>query len=148
MYKYSEDFAPFSPDKIVERAIEEAFADEKGERTPFSYDLLDNNCEHFATWCVTGRKLSLQVWKIRMVLEMFVKNAFLGASVERIRNQKAHERGMICDACFARNERLLNVERKKIENKNDVNVGDIITFSYYNFWHSAVVLEIEEATDK
>ncbi len=25
------------------------------------YDLLENNCEHFATWCVTGEKESNQV---------------------------------------------------------------------------------------
>lgn len=34
------------------RSIEDGFG---------RYDLLTNNCEHFARWCVSGRKESLQV---------------------------------------------------------------------------------------
>ena len=43
----------FSPDETVERAESKL-----GER---DYHLLGRNCEHFATWCVTGRHTSEQV---------------------------------------------------------------------------------------
>lgn len=42
-----------SPDEIMERA--EGRLDER------RYSLLFNNCEHFATWCVTGIATSKQV---------------------------------------------------------------------------------------
>ena len=40
--------AACSPEEIVERAIEEVGTDFGG------YNLLTNNCEHFAFWCATG----------------------------------------------------------------------------------------------
>lgn len=42
-----------APDQVMERAISRL-----GER---QYDLLFNNCEHFATWCKTGRSESAQL---------------------------------------------------------------------------------------
>lgn len=41
------------PDEVIERA--ESRLNEQG------YDLVFNNCEHFATWCVTGKARSKQV---------------------------------------------------------------------------------------
>lgn len=46
----------FAPIGVAERAI-----DRLGEK---GYDLTDRNCEHFATWCVTGKSLSQQVKEI------------------------------------------------------------------------------------
>ncbi|MGF1518397.1 MAG: lecithin retinol acyltransferase family protein [Nodosilinea sp.] len=43
----------YSPDVVIERATSRL-----GER---QYDLLLNNCEHFATWCTTGRNDSRQL---------------------------------------------------------------------------------------
>ncbi|MBD2106185.1 lecithin retinol acyltransferase family protein [Nodosilinea sp. FACHB-13] len=43
----------YDPDVVVERAISRL-----GER---QYDLLLNNCEHFANWCTTGRSESRQL---------------------------------------------------------------------------------------
>ncbi|TVQ14314.1 MAG: hypothetical protein EA368_01350 [Leptolyngbya sp. DLM2.Bin27] len=43
----------YSPDTVIERA-----ASRLGER---QYDLLQNNCEHFANWCTTGRSESRQL---------------------------------------------------------------------------------------
>ncbi|BFG77833.1 hypothetical protein PTKU46_58660 [Paraburkholderia terrae] len=43
----------YSPDEIVERA--------KGRLGTGGYNLLWNNCEHFAVWCATGVKESEQV---------------------------------------------------------------------------------------
>lgn len=45
--------AKFSPEEIVERAL--AHVDREG------YHLVVDNCEHFATWCATGRRESRQV---------------------------------------------------------------------------------------
>lgn len=43
----------YAPDVVIERATSRL-----GER---QYDLLLNNCEHFATWCTTGRSESRQL---------------------------------------------------------------------------------------
>lgn len=43
----------FEPEKIAERAMSRM-----GES---AYQLFSNNCEQFATWCVTGRASSRQV---------------------------------------------------------------------------------------
>lgn len=48
--KYQEDV---SADEVIKRAESRL-----GER---AYKLLINNCEHFATWCVTGKAKSKQV---------------------------------------------------------------------------------------
>ena len=45
--------AAFPPDEIAARAC--AHVDRDG------YDLVVDNCEHFATWCATGRRASRQV---------------------------------------------------------------------------------------
>jgi len=36
----------------------------------FSYDLLNNNCEHFARWCKTGNDLSIQASIAKGVLKL------------------------------------------------------------------------------
>ncbi|WP_017300835.1 lecithin retinol acyltransferase family protein [Nodosilinea nodulosa] len=43
----------YTPEIVIERATSRL-----GER---QYDLLQNNCEHFATWCTTGRSESRQL---------------------------------------------------------------------------------------
>lgn len=40
------------------------------------YDLLTNNCEHFATWCASGRKISTQV--------VFVSEGAIGKAIRSI----------------------------------------------------------------
>ncbi len=44
---------PYPPDLVMQRAESRL-----GER---QYDLLQNNCEHFANWCTTGRSESRQL---------------------------------------------------------------------------------------
>lgn len=48
-YKRSE--SPYSPSEIKKRAL-----DYKGKK---NYNLVTRNCEHFATWCVFGKKESI-----------------------------------------------------------------------------------------
>ncbi len=45
----------YSPDEIVARALSKVGTDFGG------YHFLSNNCEHFANWCATGRRISQQV---------------------------------------------------------------------------------------
>ena len=49
----NQGFEPLAMEKILERAKSRL-----GER---AYNLISNNCEHFATWCVYGQSVSLQV---------------------------------------------------------------------------------------
>lgn len=46
----------FSSNEIVARA--------KSRLAENSYNLIFNNCEHFACWCVTGKSISQQVKKV------------------------------------------------------------------------------------
>lgn len=50
----------FSPEKIIERAMSRLGED--------SYHLVTNNCEHFASWCITGLAESKQVKKVAKVV--------------------------------------------------------------------------------
>ena len=51
--QYSSNLSIYTPEQIVERALSRV-----GEN---SYNLIFNNCEHFACWCVTGKERSDQV---------------------------------------------------------------------------------------
>ena len=51
----SEIHRNFEPYEVVERAYSALGTDFGG------YDLLKNNCEHFANWCASGNKFSNQV---------------------------------------------------------------------------------------
>lgn len=144
VYKYSSSMNVFTSKEIVDRALAEAEADMAGGKGKFVYNLFRNNCEHFATWCVTGRKLSLQERKFTMVFWMFLTSGFRGVSDENKRNDKEYEYKMLCQACYERNKKILNVPKKKILDAADVKKGDIITFSYWYLWHDAVVLDVIE----
>ncbi|XP_052089703.1 uncharacterized protein LOC127726368 isoform X2 [Mytilus californianus] len=137
VYKYSDTIEHFSPKEIVSRAVTTK------SNPNFKYNLLNNNCEHFTTWCVTGESLSLQIRKIRMVKRLFANQGFQGIGDEVLRNKIECEKGMLCAPCFERNRKLLSVAKQPIKSKGDVTIGDIITYTYYRCWHSAVVLEIE-----
>ncbi|VDI50490.1 Hypothetical predicted protein [Mytilus galloprovincialis] len=141
VYKYSNTVKHFSPERIAKRAVE------KKSEPDFKYDALNYNCEHFATWCVTGESLSLQVRKIRLVRFLFANQGFQGIRDETLRNKIEYENEMLCKPCFERNKKLLSVAKQPIKSKRDVAIGDIITYTYYGCLHSAVVLEIE-AHDK
>ena len=142
VYKYSSLMKVFPPEEIVSRAMGEADADMAGGDGKFIYNIFRNNCEHFATWCVTGRKLSLQERKFTMIFWMFLSSGFRGVSDENMRNEKEYEYKMLCEACYRRNKDVLGVNKKEILDGGDVKKGDIITFSYWNLWHDAIVLDI------
>ncbi|XP_063427675.1 uncharacterized protein LOC134711156 [Mytilus trossulus] len=142
VYKYSDTIEHFLPKEIVTRAVTTT------SYPDFKYNLLNNNCEHFTTWCVTGVILSLQIRKIRMVKGLFANQGFQGIGNEALRNKIEFDKGMLCKPCFDRNEKILKVTKQKIRSKSDVEIGDIITYNYYRCCHSAVVLEIVKSHDK
>ncbi|PCE32541.1 lecithin retinol acyltransferase family protein [Burkholderia ubonensis] len=53
-------YKTFSADEIADRAL--------GQLGKGGYDLVFNNCEHFAVWCATGVSESIQVQRIMEVL--------------------------------------------------------------------------------
>lgn len=142
--KYNSNIRLFSADEIVRRAESEAHQDSEGGPTTFKYELLRNNCEHFATWCVTGKKLSLKEPKSTMVVWMFFRTGFAAILDENKKNENEYEVGMICSSCYERNKAVINVEKRKILKQTDVNYGDIITYRYYTLWHNAVVLNVHK----
>ena len=60
--------AVFSPVRLAIRVKRKYSYDESAQRalaelnsgSHWSYDVLENNCEHFATWVVMGKKYSVQ----------------------------------------------------------------------------------------
>ncbi|XP_052083693.1 uncharacterized protein LOC127721045 [Mytilus californianus] len=136
---------PFTRKETVQRARN--FVEGDGTSGKYDYDLLDNNCEHFATYCVTGRKFSIQVTKFRLTSSLFWKSGFIGISDESIRNEKQHEHGIICKQCFEINKLLFDVNFMPIKKAADVQRGNIIRYSYWNLWHDAVILDIKDVNE-
>jgi hypothetical protein len=61
LYLVEYRFLPYPPEEIIKRA-ESMLPKEFLEDDKFkNYNLITANCEHFATWCVTGREESFQV---------------------------------------------------------------------------------------
>merc|ERR1711971_459336 len=50
---------PFSSQKVVERALAVAHGESSLSYT--AYNVVSNNCEHFASWCRSGWNISCQV---------------------------------------------------------------------------------------
>lgn len=136
----------FSKKETVRRAT--GFYNNKEESGNYKYDLFDNNCEHFATYCVTGQNVSVQVSKFRLTWTLFWSSGFVGISDELKRNEKEYENDIICKDCYEMNKKLLGVGVKPIVSEGDVQKGDIIRYSYWNLWHDAVVLEVSKKTKK
>ena len=55
-YQLDEDFHLYSPDETVERA--------ESQQGKGKYNLVMNNCEHFAIWCKTGLHKSYQIEEV------------------------------------------------------------------------------------
>lgn len=68
--------APFDINTIVNRAVSSIGCNyynsekDKYEKRLFGYDLLDNNCEHFAMWCITGKASSEQTKTVSNFLSL------------------------------------------------------------------------------
>lgn len=135
-----------SKTETVQRA--QHFIDQNEENGSYKYNLLDNNCEHFAISCATGKNISVQVTKFRLAWKLFRERGFIGLSDELERNSTAFDINLICRDCYLMNENLLRVRVKPIQSENDIEIGDIIRFPYWKLWHEAVVLEKLRTTEK
>ena len=142
--KYSHN--KFQSQEIIDRAM--SIMDGTNAEYEFKYHPFENNCEHFATWCATGERFSVQVRKFRMIMKMFLSRGLKGISNESERNNKAYERGLLCKQCFERNNKLFGVKKHGIRREEDVNIGDIITFTYWGLNHDAVVMDVKSITKR
>jgi len=64
------------PNKFVPQSNEmerKSVTEEDVQGFKQSYNLVENNCEHFALWCRTGMKISLQVNNCRSIVEIAAK---------------------------------------------------------------------------
>lgn len=122
------------------------FIDRNEENRDYRYNLFNNNCEHFATYCATGRNISVQATKFRLGWQLFWESGFIGLSDELARNNTEFDINLICRDCYLMNRNLLGVSLKPIQSENDIKIGDIIRFSYWNLWHEAVVLQKQQTT--
>ncbi|XP_063438767.1 uncharacterized protein LOC134719736 [Mytilus trossulus] len=142
--KYWGSIQPGKPEKVVERASGAL----NGDQHEFRYDVIDNNCEHFASWCVTGRKLSIQIRKVRIVLHIFVRKGLRGLGDEQLRNKVQKDHGLLCETCFERNKKMLGVTRRKVQHADHIQKGDIILYKYYKLQHCAVIMDVVSIKQK
>ncbi|XP_052803187.1 uncharacterized protein LOC128233521 [Mya arenaria] len=109
----------------------------------FRYSLFNNNCEHFATKCVTGTPFSFQIGKVITVARAYMKQGFRGITDERNRNEFLFESNHLCRRCHLNNAFVLCVNVRPVLRTEDVQIGDIIRFSYLFLPHDGVVLNTE-----
>ena len=130
---------PYTPEEIIQRAMD-IMNGKIGET--FHYNLLGNNCEHVVSWCVIGQKISIQVKKFITGLSMYWSLGWEGLGKEIERNKALKAQGLLCEPCFKRNEKLCKVPKREVVRREDINVGDIITYKYHKLDHDAIVMEI------
>lgn len=108
---------------------------EESKKDPeyYKYNLFTNNCEHFATFCATGRMYSLQV-------EDFESRSLSSYIKERLKSKVSGKDEQ--SRCF------ICIPSKNIESENDVKEGDIIEYVENNIWHHAVVITTLQSTKK
>lgn len=136
----------YTKEITIQRA--EDFQCNKANAGNYTYSLLGNNCEHFATHCATGKQFSVQVSKFTLMRDMFSETRLLGFNDELARNNALYKKHLICKECYDMNKYLLEVSIKPVLSAEDITKGDIIRFSYWNFWHEAVILEKEEKEEE
>lgn len=112
----------------------------------YVYNLLMNNCEHFATFCATGEPFSVQVSKFILMSSLIWKRKFSGFNDELVRVNAEFEAELICKDCYKMTKNLLDVSLRPINSETDILEGDIIRYKYWGFVHEAVVLKKEKHT--
>ena len=74
--RYSADVDVYSDQEICERALSRVGED--------NYNLATNNCEHFATWCVTGVERSEQVEDVKKMTTAVIISANVIIAMHRL----------------------------------------------------------------
>lgn len=122
----------FSKTKTAERA-KQYYNESRMDPSSYNYNLFTNNCEHFATYCATGKMFSLQV-------ATFLSGS-MQSYIESILKPERRRNDVKCVKCIC-------MPCKNIESKNDVNIGDIIKYLKDDIWHYAVVIMTHTHTTK
>jgi len=136
----------FTCEEIANRAI--GFYEQPDFVAKFKYSVWNRNCEHFAMLCVLGEEHSYQVSRLstlkkinnRMNIEK--SRSDTGIDIAKKENTLLFENNLICENCFKRNQDLLEMDQRYIENSSDVHKADIIVYKMNGRCHSAVVLDI------
>lgn len=137
--------------KTVERAKYALFSREWSK--DYIYHLLWNNCEHFARYCTTGQRCSIQVDLFLLFIYGMTKINILANFTTAKTNElymykllKKHD--MICDNCFRLSYDLADVIAMPITNGKDVKPGDVVRFQPSpDNMHDAVILEVHRYTN-
>lgn len=75
----------YSPEQVLapEESVRLALAEEGNK----GYNLAFNNCEHFATYCKTGRKDSRQVWRVALGIGVSAAAVVLAVGIRLMRRR-------------------------------------------------------------
>ena len=101
--QYIKRFAPADVIKSAANAVGSEFG---------GFNLLDNNCEHFATWCVTGKRQSMQT-DLAPVMSSFSPIKKLRSKLDDKNNDYYKKLGNIYRISETSNVRLENFFIKK-----------------------------------
>lgn len=134
----------YTKSETIERARTLYSALEKTKS--YAYNLLANNCEHFATFCATGESFSIQVSKFRLMCALIWERKFSGFNDELIRVNAELNTELICEDCYEMTKNLLTISLIPITSETDILDGDVIRYKYWGFLHEAVVLQKEKHT--
>jgi hypothetical protein len=106
----------YIPDLVLERAESRL-----GEQR---YNLLSNNCEHFATWCKTGRSESLQLAAAGLDASRLSESAAGRLLQEAIAEGTPQQTQML----FQQADHNIQVARQPLEAKYDQLQSEIVTW--------------------
>lgn len=117
--------------KLVTASLATKIYDESTRRPRlYNYNLITNNCEHFASFCATGKMYSLQVAE-------FASNSWLRSFISMLKPESRRNKKCIKCVCMPCED---------IKSENDLKGGDSIKYLEGYIWHYAVVLKTEKLT--
>lgn len=132
---------PFKRPEQIEQHLTTAILAEYGAET---YSLLGNNCEHFATLCVTGMLFSTQADKISLL----ANRVYLDLAKE-IQNSEQAFRAMVNSEIFIREERRLEINQTLTELRRKTELTETERFKLTELIseNQQIQLSLENQTD-
>lgn len=117
--RFSESFMSthtvYGPEETLTRARSRI-----GER---QYNLVTNNCEHFALWCKTGESQSFQVNVAAGALALFVSAIGSILNIDDMENA-----GVLTDAPSKKFDEMNNLGIAPVEKTNELSLESVISF--------------------
>lgn len=142
----------FSKTETIRRARKALSSREWSE--DYRYHILRNNCEHFARYCATGERISIQVALYQTLLSYSLREREISDLLdpaeknERYMFELLKKYHLICDNCFRLSRDVKEVSVMRIMKEEDVQRGDV--FCYHPFQdkvHYAVILEVHRSSN-